>query len=349
VSVGLVNVDPLVDPRWLALTQAHGAGLFHSRPWLATLVEAYGFPIRAWIAVDATDTPVAGIVCCELDDLRGRRIVALPFTDAADPLGASPDAVAAVRARLEAAGQPLQLRLLDASWDGLAEGWTIAKRARWHRLAVAEDEDALWSRMSAAMRRAVRKAERDGVVVRPLDGEAGLDAFVAMHRTLRRSKYRLLAQPPAFFDAMRRSFAAVDGWHALGAYLDGKLVAATVYLRWRTRLYYKFNTSAHESLGARPNNLLVWSGIRLARALGCDTLDLGPSDDDQPGLIRFKRDTGAFESELRFLHWTPPAGADPKAAEGGRFLGAMTELLTAPGVPDEVVGRAGTLLYRYFA
>jgi hypothetical protein len=30
-------------------------------------------------------------------------------------------------------------------------------------------------------------------------------------------------------------------------------------------------------------------------------LDLGPSDDNQPGLIRFKREFGAAERELRFL------------------------------------------------
>lgn len=349
MSIDVLGVDPLVDERWSALADAAGGGLFHSPPWLATLAEAYGFPIRALVAVDASGTPLAGIACCELDDLRGRRIVALPFTDAADPLGSSPRAIAALRARLEASGVPVQLRLLDASWGEPGAAWTVGKRARWHRLDVADDEEVVWSRMSPAMRRAVRKAERDGVTVRPLEGEAGLDGFVAMHRALRRRKYRLLAQPPAFFEAMMRRFAAVGGWHALGAHVDGKLVAATVYLRWRKRLYYKFNASAHESLGARPNNLLLWSGIKLARALGCETLDLGPSDDDQPGLVRFKRDTGAAESELRFLNWTPPAGPDPRAADAGRLLGAVTELLTSPGVPDEVVRRAGMLLYRYFA
>ena len=349
MSSDVVSVDPLVDARWLALLEAPEAGLFHSRPWLATLAEAYGFPIRALIATDAGGMPVAGIGYCELDDLRGRRVVALPFTDAGDPLGSSPQALAALRAWFESRGSPVQLRLLDASWGDHASGWEVAKRARWHRLAVVDDEDVLWSRMSSAMRRAVRKAERDGLVVRPLAGEASLAAFVAMHRSLRQRKYRLLAQPPAFFEAMMRRFGAIEGWHALGAYRDGELVAATVYLRWRKRLYYKFNASAHEALGARPNNLLVWSGIRLARALGCETLDLGPSDDDQPGLIRFKRDTGAAESELRFLRWMPPAFADARAEDAARVLGAVTELLTSPGVPDDIVRRAGALLYRYFA
>jgi hypothetical protein len=134
-------------------------------------------------------------------------VVALPFTDAADFLGSSPTALAQLRSRLESLGAPVQLRLLDTPWDG-RDGWTIAKRARWHRLAVTDDEERLWSRMSPAMRRAVRKAEREGVDVKPLDGEAGLGAFIDMHRSLRRRKYRLLAQPPAFFEAMMRRFRA---------------------------------------------------------------------------------------------------------------------------------------------
>lgn len=348
MNVDVASVDPLVDPDWLALLETPGAGLFQSRPWLATLVDAYGFDVRALVARDAGGTPVAGIACCALDDVRGRRIVALPFTDACDPIGTSPEALAALRAGLVSAGRPLQLRLLDTPSDWTGGAWTVAKRARWHRLAIGPDASHAWSRLAPGMRRAVRKAEREGVVVRPLDDD-DLRAFVAMHTSLRRRRYRMLAQPPAFFEAMRRRFSDEGGWHALGAYLGGRLVAATVYLRWRESLYYKFNTSSPEALAARPNNLLVWSGIELARTLGCSRLDLGPSDDDQPGLIRFKRDTGAAESELRFLQWTPPEGPDPHAADAGRTLAALTELLTAPGVPDDVVRRAGTLLYRYFA
>lgn len=349
MSLAIASVDPLVDRRWLALLDTPGAGLFHSPPWLGTLANTYDFALRARVALDATGTPVAGIACCEVDDLRGRRMVALPFTDACDPLGSSPSARAALLADLVSQGWPVQLRLLDTPGDGFDASWTVTRRARWHRLVLAQDADGDWARLAPAMRRAIRKAEREGVVVRPLESDDDLRSFVAMHTSLRRRRYRLLAQPPAFFEAMRDRFGAIGGWHALGAFLDRRLVAATVYLRWRDRLYYKFNASAPEALAARPNNLLVWSGIRLARALGCTEVDLGPSDDDQPGLIRFKRGTGADESELRVVQWKPAGGSDPRAEEAGRLLSTLTGLLTAPGVPDDVVRSAGTLLYRYFA
>src|SRR5262245_36631100 len=76
---------------------------------------------------------------------------------------------------------------------------------------------------------------------------------------------------------------------------------------------------------------------------------LGPSDDDQPGLIRFKRDLGAQEKELRFLRYTPPGWPPERGAEVGRLLGQLTRLLTPPDVPDEVTERAGAVFYRLFA
>ena len=185
--------------------------------------------------------------------------------------------------------------------------------------------------------------------IRPLDGLEGLRGFYGLHVGLRKRKYRLLAQPPSFFDAIARRFGEADGWFPLGAYLGDRLVAATIYLRWGDTLYYKFNASALDALDARPNNLLVWEGITLARSLGCRRVDLGPSDDDQPGLIRFKRYFGAKDKELRFLSYTPPEWRDERGTEARRLFGALTDLFTAPDVPDDVTARAGALLYRYFS
>jgi lipid II:glycine glycyltransferase (peptidoglycan interpeptide bridge formation enzyme) len=201
---------------------------------------------------------------------------------------------------------------------------------------------------NASTRRAIRKAERSGVTIRPLEGAEGITAFHGLHVVLRKQKYRLLAQPLAFFQAISRSFREVGGWFPLGAFLGGKLIAATIYLRWADTLYYKFNASSPDSLSARPNTLLVSAGIRLAKSLGCQNLDLGPSDDNQLGLIRFKRQFGARERELRSLRYVPPGWRDEHAAVR-ESLAEVTRVATSRGVPDEVTRDAGALLYRLFA
>jgi len=345
----VVAVDPLRDVRWAALQGLPEAGLFHSPPWIAALRDAYGFAPRAYVAMDATGAARGGIAFCEIDDPLGHRLVSLPFSDACDPLLTDPGTWVPLSARLATHRLPVTFRCLDDRFAAGEGGFQVTKRARWHTLSVTDPAETIRHRFDDATRRAIAKAERAGVVARPLEGDAGLSEFVRLHARLRKCKYRLLAQPPAFFAAIAEHFRPLDGWHPLGAYHGDRLLGATIYLRWRDTLYLKFNASDQEALELRPNNLLVWAGVLLAKALGCSALDLGPSDDNQPGLIRFKRQFGAAERELHFLRWTPPGSALQPAAELRGVLGELTQLLTAPAVPDEVTAAAGGLLYRFFA
>jgi CelD/BcsL family acetyltransferase involved in cellulose biosynthesis len=347
-QVPVIEVDPVVDARWQALQAAPHAGLFHSAPWIGAVADAYGFQPRAYVALDASGAPRGGVAFCEVSEGLGDRLVSLPFSDVCDPLLLEPDAWPPLRARLAAHGVPLTLRSLDPTFLSADPTFMVSKRARWHDVALAHDPADLRRRFGDATRRALAKAERGGLVVRPLEGDEGLAAFVRQHVRLRKRKYRMLAQPPAFFAAIAARFRPLGRWHPLGVYRDGQLLAATIYLHWQDTLYYKFNASDLDHLEWRPNNMLVWGGLQLAHALGCRTLDLGPSDDDQPGLIRFKRDFGAHERELRFLKWAPADAAPDRSATLRRALGDLTQLLTAPEVPDEVTGAAGALLYRFF-
>jgi CelD/BcsL family acetyltransferase involved in cellulose biosynthesis len=347
--VRLVTVDPACDPAWVGLLGRHPASLFHSPPWLAALREAYGFVTRAHVVQDAAGASIAGLAFCEIDDLLGRRILSLPFSDACDPLVGAAEPWERLYAALTAAGLPMRLRCLDNPVLREDRRFAVTRRAHWHTMPVTGGVDALWSSLAGPARRAIRKAERSGVEIRPLAGGEGVGEFRRLHVALRRRKYRMLAQPLAFFEALRHHFTPVNGWFPVGAFVGPRLVAATVYLRWGDTLYYKFNASSLDDLNLRPNSLLVWAGIRLARSLGCNRLDLGPSDDDQPGLIRFKRNFGAVERELRVLDYRPPGWRDDRADAVRRLLGDLTSLLTAAELSDEVAARAGTLLYRFFA
>ena len=327
MSANIECIDPLTDARWTKLSRRPNASLFHSLPWLQAIEDCYGFGIKACVSGDN-----AAIPYCVLNDISGPRVVALPFTDACDPIGSTTEGLLA---HLQSYQLPVHLRLLDSQMN-----LEISKRARWHRLSLPAEN------MAPVFRRGVRKAQHMGVEVRPLPD---IQDFLRLHVAVRKSKYRMLAQPALFFESIQRRFGAVGGWHALGAYHRDQLIAATIYLRCGETLYYKFSASDQGKLALRPNNLLLWEGARLAVSLGCHTLDLGPSDDDQPGLIRFKRNTGASELELQFLNWTPPGWHHEQTKKARALLAEVTRLLTGPNVPDEVAMRAADNLYRYFA
>lgn len=342
-----LSIDPAFDPRWLALLDASPeAGLFQSPPWLRALADAYGFAIRAHLVTDAAGRPRAGLAFSELSDLFGPRTVSLPFSDACDPLVREAGDWEQLFAAVAARAVPATFRCLHGTIVSADPRLQVTKRARWHSVPVLATAERQRAALADPARRNLAKAERGGVLIRPLDR---VGDFHRLHVALRKRKYRLLAQPIEFFESIERRFREVDGWHPLGAYVEDRLVASTVYLRWRDVLYYKFNASALEQLALRPNHLLVWAGLELARELGCRRLDLGPSDDDQPGLIRFKRHFGAEERELRFLRYVPPGWGDEQSHEARTLLAELTGQLTAPELPDEVTARAGAALYRFFA
>jgi CelD/BcsL family acetyltransferase involved in cellulose biosynthesis len=275
-------------------------------------------------------------------------LVAAPFSDCCDPLYRCPEELEQLLAALAARGLPVLLRCLGTAIPERCH-FTVTKRARWHVITLAGTEEARWKALAPSTRRAIHKARREGVEVRPLAPGPDLAAFHRLHVALRKAKYRLLAQPLAFFEAIAARFLPARNWQALGAWWGGRLVAGTIFLRWGDTLYYKFNASALDALESRPNSLLTWEGMNLACLLECRRVDLGPSDDDQPGLIRFKRQFGAEERELRFLRRDPPGWDDRPALANERMLGEVTRLLTNPDVPDEISAAAGAQLYRYFA
>jgi CelD/BcsL family acetyltransferase involved in cellulose biosynthesis len=351
--VEVVDVDPRTDPRWRDLVADAGGSLFHSGAWSTVLADTYGFVPRALVALDGGAVR-SGIPWCEVRDPGGERIVSLPFSDYCGPIGAPP--FAPLFDALAARGLPVRCRVLvdtdapDASARPHAgcDGFRTTKRARWHGVPVTRSPEAdAWPELGASTRRAIAKSRREGVEVMARPDPEFVARFFMLHAGVRTHKYRLLPQPRAFFTTMRDRFAATDDWFPLVAVRDGEVIAATVYLRHHGTLFYKFNASDPAELASRPNDVLLWSGIELAARLGCRLLDLGASDDDQPGLVRFKRGFGAAEREIRTLVAGPAPGEEAERFQ--HALRDITRTVTAPGVPEALAEEAGAWLYRYFA
>ncbi|HEY8105230.1 MAG TPA: hypothetical protein VIE46_03930, partial [Gemmatimonadales bacterium] len=208
----VVRIDPTVDPRWLDLLARYPrSGLFHSPAWLRAVADTYGFAVRAHILTDPKGMPIAGIAVAEVDDLSGPRTIALPFSDACDPLVSSVGDWEGLFDSLRPEGLPIHLRCLDDRIASADPRFDIVKRARWHTLSLASEPEAIWGGLAPATRRAIRKAERSGVTVAPLAGAEGVCDFHRLHVGLRKAKYRLLAQPIAFFEAIANRFGEIGG------------------------------------------------------------------------------------------------------------------------------------------
>jgi hypothetical protein len=339
-----VAVQPWQDTFATALQQKGMDSLFVSRRWLSALSETYGFTVWA-STLAVSDEVAAAIPYCEIEDLCGRRLVSLPFSDYVDPLVDSASVWDAVIAPLISSDAPIRLRLLRNQVPWGDRRFERRMHAAWHGTDLTRTEGEIWSALASSARKDIGRAET-WLKVRKGRTMEDLRVFYDMHCHVRKSKYRLFAQPFRFFENLHHVFAP-DNLVLLLAERDGAAVAGTLFLLHGDTLYYKFNASI--DVADRPNHLLIWHGICLGRALGLTRLDFGISNIDQPGLVRFKRKFASHELPIAELRRQPDARRDLRGAQGQDVLRRLTEILTAPTVPNEITRSVGDEVYRFFS
>lgn len=338
-----IEVDPVGDHRWQALLDAVPHDVFHSPAWIAAVARAYDFESRAVVVMDG-ERVLAGMSFVRAEGVGGRRVVVGPFSDYCDPLVHDPIGWVALSTWIDEQPAPVRIRTLRWRPPPDDQALTSAGRAHWHGLEIRGDADVILSRMHPSARRAIRKADGSGLEVVSAESLNDLRDFHEIHADVRRRKYRLLAQPFGFFEAIWENFIAEGRGELKLARLNGETVAGVLFLIHGDRQYYKFNASRADQLDVRPNDAIVWAAIQDAAAAGITLIDFGLSDWDQEGLARYKAKFGAEAGEI--LSLTGGAEADPPAV--GAVFGPLTELLTDPTFPTDVTTRAGELLYRWF-
>ncbi len=218
-------------------------------------------------------------------------------------------------------------------------------KERFHILDVRDSLEGVWKKTHDSFRSAMKQAERAGVKVARCD-KSMLKKFYELHLSLRKNKYRLFPQPYRFFDYIWQEYMEQGKGFLLGAFdPQGRFIGGNIYLVCGDTLYYKFNTSRLDAVKLRPNNILFWEGIKLAKELKLNFIDLGSSGCEQDGLILFKNHTGAKMQDITHLGYAPPHYKYSRKI----ILKTMTQLFTAPWVPNFMVRWGSGIIYPYLA
>lgn len=361
-------VDPLANPEWDALVASHpDATIFHSSAWAQTLVESYGFKPRYVLQRD--DRRLIGLL--PLMQLGSRwfkqRLISLPFTDSCPPLvSASPTApitpfngTEGDRSRSlnsAAVGNPLLSTALQLATASGSQSIELRDCSVWTRdiqpsvtflghtvPLLASEEDQL-QRCSPAMRRGLRKAGRSPLTLKEGCHLADVQAYYSLHCETRQ-RHGLPPQPFAFFRNIQR-FILQKGLGFVILAMDGDVpVAGAIYFNFGRHALYKFGASSDSHLELRPNNLVLWQGIRRCSELGFSTLDLGRTSLDNEGLRRFKLGLGGEERLIHYVRQDLRSGSivlTPDRAQGWHNR-------VFRRIPKFISRILGTILYRFVA
>ena len=332
----LLNVDEVAEG---------SLSLFASASWIGVIENTYGFKVQA-STLSRVGRIQAAILFVEVDDIRGRRVLSLPFSDYCDPLVDTLQTWEALLTPILKLGAPVRFRTLRSELPISDARLTQTGSSMWHGVDLNRSEEQIWASLRDNARQNIRKAERSGVTIREGRKLDDVQTFYRMHANLRKTKYRMFAQPFSFFENIHAAFSSGDRLLVLLAEQDGMAIAGILFLIHEGTLYYKFNASTETAL--RPNDLLVWTGMKIGRQSGLSRFDFGVSDIEQPGLVRFKRKFATEERTVTYTTWMPPDHHDRRADEAGRLLGQITDALTSPDVDSSVTRSVGDIVYRHF-
>ena len=235
--MNIVSISPQTDPLWQNLVEQRQSDVFHSPGWMRVLTETYNFDLSAYVLLDEAGEPVAGIPFCRIKDLKGERLVALPFSDHCDPLVGEPAHWRLLLDKLLAEQVPFAVRSLHCDVALTDERLTLVNKAKWHGVDLRPDLDTLWQGLHSSARRAIRKAEREGVVLRTAERKEDLRAFFELHLGVRKYKYRLVAQPYRFFENIWHHIVETQQGLLMVAVYQGEIIGGVLFLIWKLMLW----------------------------------------------------------------------------------------------------------------
>lgn len=345
-AASLVCVNPLEDATWDTWAGRHADFcFFHSRAWAAVLHEAFGFTPRYFVV--RRDGALAAALCLmEVQAvIGGRRGVSLPFSDFCPLLATDEPSCRAAWDQALVCGRQRRWRYLE--WRGGSmpgRGGRPSLTYHGHTLSLDGDAKELFGRCDGAVRRAVRKAEREGVRVEFSTDLAALGRFYELYCETRR-KHGLPPQGQRFFDAIHRHvLARRKGLLALAWHADVP-IAGALFCHQGRKAIYKFGASRQQFLSLRGNNLVMWEAIKWHAQHGFAELHFGRTSLSNAGLRSFKLGWGAQEHRLEYFRYDLRRGrylTIPDAASGWHT--ALFRWLPLP-----LARLIGASLYRHWA
>jgi CelD/BcsL family acetyltransferase involved in cellulose biosynthesis len=337
------QVLALDDDRWFRLVQStEGAVASHHPSWASMLAECYGYGTFVLALTDDAGTIVGGLPFADVKvPLRGRKWVSLPFTDYVQPLMASSDVGPLLIAELDSLRRSERVDRVEirAGVGGTAH---VVERGFRHVLPLDADLDSIFrSFHRSQVQRGIRKAEREGTVVRSGRHVEDLtQVYYSLHAQTRR-RLGMPVQPRRFFELLWHRIIDPGLGRLLLAEVKGHAIAGVVVLAWGKTATYKYSASAADVSPYRPTHLILWHAIRDAWEAGYAEFDFGRTDFDSPGLRSFKLSWGPREE---ILAYSVLAHDPPTRARAGPSPLIRTAIRRSPIAVARIIGQ---LLYKY--
>lgn len=314
-------LDPLAFESWDAQVATHPrATIFHSAAWARVLHETYGHTPYYLGRMEAGGVSALLPIMEVASVVTGKRGVALPFTDYCPPLAIDEAAAARNWELALALGRERGWKYFECRGPyGVPADARPALSFYGHELDLAIPEKTLFAGLDAGVRRAIRKAQAESIIIEIKTDLDSVRSYYALHCQTRR-RHGVPPQPFRFFASIHRHLLARSLGCVIQVRRSGRIIASSVFFHFGRRAIFKFGASDHNYQSLRPNSLLMWEAIKWHAAHGFDTLHFGRTSLANAGLRRFKLGFGTREQRIDNFRFDFRKGdfvTTPDRAEGG--------------------------------
>lgn len=302
-------VDPEADCSWNEDVQKHrDACAFHTAEWASVLRKTYGHR-AAYFRIQRGNRLLAMVPLMEVSSLLTRkRGIGLPFTDICPPLlfgGISMDQILdrACEEGRNRGWQYLEIRDAKVAVRTSETGGSLVA----HVLDLNQTIEEIYAGFSSAVRRAIQKAERSGLVVRIATDPQSIRHYYQLHTETRR-RHGAPPQSQFFFENIQSELLDRGLGFVVLAYQGSQAVAGAVFLNYGRTAIYKFGASGQIGRECRANNLVMWTAIKHLVEMGTLRLHFGRTEVSNGSLRRFKLGWNAREFAIDYLRIDPVSG-----------------------------------------
>lgn len=305
-SIAVTTVDPGTWDELLLRFPARQ--VFHRRAWLDLLASSHGLTMTL-LRLDAEGQliglwPVLGLRKGPLkiagSPLPGWSTAYLGplFTDGSDV-----DAAVAAALQHEAfrSTSYIETRVVNKHQKVCLAGHRFDRLQDFETYVLDLDrpEESVWEGLESRCRNTVRKAQKQGLVVRAETDDSFLDGFWQQSLEVFGNWGLKPGFTRPFLQAMWQQLVPAGLMTAFSAFEGDRRAASMVILHDDQTAYYQFGATDRERMHLSPNNLLLWEVIRAMQTRGIHTLDMVSSSGTAG---KFKRSFGP-SAEVMAVHW----------------------------------------------
>lgn len=276
--------------RWNNFVEnASRMSVYHLWEWGEALSSTYGYQ-RYYLSATQEERILGVLPLIHVKSkLFGNRLISLPFCEYGGPLIAPElsdrEKQQVTSALLEAANKLARTLFVEyveirkpvaEDAEELMEvyGYTSLQRYITFRVDLTKDPDELWANMHKSTRKSIRKALKNGVTAKEVEGEDQLKPFYMLYlRDVKRH-----GSPPhkyALFKKLYDSLQIRGKMRVLLAEYKGRFIGGRIVFCDSKTIFCWNSVSDIKYRNVNPNNLLLWEIIEWGLKSRCHSLEMG--------------------------------------------------------------------------